>query len=114
MTMETVDEKLRLAPYDKHIFVCTGPRCAPGESEELYQLLKRRLEDLGLYQKVLKGPVKRTQCNCFGICQGGPLMVVYPEGVWYGGVKPPMLERIIQEHLMHGKPVGEYIFHRGG
>lgn len=105
------DEKMRLQSYQKHVLVCTGPRCAPGESSELYTLLKKRLEELGLYQKVRMGPVKRTQCNCFGICYGGPIVVVYPEGVWYGGVKPDMLERIVQEHLLGGRPVEEYLFH---
>lgn len=105
------EEKIRWESYDRHILVCTGPRCAPGESQELYGLLKKRLEELGLYQRGRQGPVKRTQCNCFGICRGGPILVVYPEGVWYSGVKPDMLERIIQEHLIQGRPVRELLFH---
>ncbi len=105
---------MQLDSYEKHVLICTGPRCAPGESEELYAILKDRLEKLGLYQKAKKGPIKRTKCNCFGICQGGPIVVVYPEGIWYGGVKPEMLERIIQEHLVQGKAVKEYSFHQMG
>ncbi len=105
------EAKIELEKYERHVLVCTGPRCAPGESETLYQSLKRRLEELGLYEKAKKGPVKRTQCHCFGICQGGPIVVVYPEGIWYGGVKPEMLDRIIREHLMGGKPVKEFSFH---
>ncbi len=105
---------ITLEKYERHVFVCTGPRCAPGESEELYKSLKRRLEELGLYRKPEMGPVKRSRCHCFGICEKGPIMVVYPEGVWYGEVGPDKLERIIQEHLIQGNPVADYSFHSQG
>lgn len=105
-------EPKEMKTYQRHVLVCTGPRCAPGASETLYQTLKKRLDSLGLYDKVAKGPVKRSQCNCFGICEGGPILVVYPEGVWYGGVTPEILERIIEEHLIKGKPVEGGYFHK--
>lgn len=97
-------------PYGKHVLVCTGPRCAPETSPALYAHLKARLKELGLAD----GPerVNRTQCNCFGVCQGGPIVVVYPEGVWYHHITIDRLERIIQEHLIENKPVEELIFHR--
>ena len=101
-----------IPPYDKHVFVCTGPRCAPETSPALYAQLKARLKELGLGE----GPKKmnRTQCNCFGICQGGPIVVVYPEGTWYHHVTPEKLERIIQEHVIQDNPVQEVIFHQKG
>lgn len=96
-------------PYKRHVFLCTGPRCAPEASPALWQCLKTRLKELGLGE----GPhrIHRTQVNCFQICQGGPLVVVYPEGIWYHHVTQEKLERIIQEHLIEGKPVKELVFY---
>ena len=99
-----------IAPFKKHVLVCTGPRCAPETSPALYIQLKNRLKEL----KLSEGPerIHRTQCHCFGVCKGGPIVVVYPEGIWYHEVTPEKLERIIDEHLVQNKPVEEFIFHR--
>lgn len=96
-------------PYKRHIILCTGAKCAPEESPALYQKLKNRLKDLGLGQG--ENRIERSQCHCLGICSGGPLAVVYPEGVWYGHLTEQKLERIIQEHLIQGRPVAELAFH---
>ena len=97
-------------PCKKHIFVCTGPRCAPETSPQVYQKLKERLKEL----KLNEGPdrIHRSQVNCFGICQGGPIAVVYPEGVRYHHVDEEKAERILQEHLIGGKPVKECLLAR--
>lgn len=100
----------KTAPYDKHVFVCTGPRCAPETSPALYAQLKARLKELGLGEGPKK--INRTQCNCFGICEGGPIVAVYPGGTWYHHVTSEKLERIIQEHLIGNKPVKEFVFHQ--
>lgn len=86
---------------------CTGPRCAPDTSEAVYNVLKAKLRELKIDQK----SVRRCQTHCFGICQGGPLMVVYPEGVWYHHLTAEKVLQIIDEHLVGGKPVTEWSFH---
>lgn len=96
-----------LAPYERHVFVCTGPRCAPGVSEEIYQTLKSKLKELQVDQR----SVRRAQVHCFGICQGGPILLIYPEGIWYHHVTHERLARIIDEHFFGGKPIWEWAFY---
>jgi (2Fe-2S) ferredoxin len=100
-----------MEPYSHHILVCTGGFCSPDRrGRELYQLLPELLEREGL----LFGPsrVKRGETPCLGVCSDGPIVVVYPEGVWYRDVTPGLLERIVVEHLKCGRVVEEAVFHR--
>lgn len=100
-----------MEPYARHVLVCTGGFCSPDRrGRGLYARLAELLEREGL----LFGPtrVKRGETPCLGVCAGGPIVVVYPEGTWYAGVTPAMLERIVVEHLRDGRPVDEAVFHR--
>lgn len=110
--LKMIATSLNIAGIKRHIFLCADqakPNCCSKDVGLLaWEHLKSRLDDLGLSKA---GGIFRTKANCLRVCRNGPIAVVYPDNTWYHSVSIEALDRIIDEHLIGGRPVKEYIIY---
>jgi (2Fe-2S) ferredoxin len=89
------------------VLLCIGETCCSGEvGMAAWEALKGQIKERGLKE------CYRTKVGCLRICVGGPVAVVYPEGTWYAGITADRVPRLVQEHLVEGRPVEEWVFAR--
>ena len=104
---------LFIGEYHRHVFLCTGDKCCSSEvGLEAWEVLKSELKNRNL--SLTTGPLAtyRTKVTCLRVCSDGPIMVVYPDGTYYHGMTADRIPRFVEEHLIGGKPIEEWVFAR--
>ena len=97
-----------MAPFERHLFICTNQRpadhprgcCNPDATDALQKAFKKALAERGLSRRI-----RANKSGCLDQCEHGPNVVVYPDGVWYGGVTEADVAEIVDRHLVGGEPV---------
>ncbi|MEG6508863.1 (2Fe-2S) ferredoxin domain-containing protein [Methyloligella sp. 2.7D] len=100
----------KVPEHNRQIYFCIGARCAHRLAQPLFQHLRAKMKQ---HRALGAGPerVMCVRCSCLFPCNLGPLMTVYPGGFWYGGLTEARIDRIVEEHLVGGTPVQEFIVH---
>jgi (2Fe-2S) ferredoxin len=108
-----IAEKLAIGWIDRHVFYCVGGECSSMEEAEAgWEALKKELKDRKLSLSKEPGACYRTKAGCLRVCKQGPIVLVYPEGIWYSNMTADRIPRLVQQHLIEGNPIEEWIFAR--
>ena len=97
-----------------HLLLCATPShplcCDPAVGAASWQRLKQLVRELGLEDRGRpQGVVLRTKADCLRVCAGGPVLLIWPEGVIYGAVTAERVERIVRQHVIDGNPIEEWV-----
>jgi (2Fe-2S) ferredoxin len=110
-TLPEVAAKLGIGAYHRHVFLCTGATCcSPEEGNAAWDVLKKELKDKNLSLSTGPNACYRTKAGCLRVCQQGPIAVVYPEGTWYHSMTADRIPLLVQQHLIEGQPLTEFVF----
>ena len=102
---------LKIGGYSRHIFLCVGESCCSKEQGELaWKALKDQLKERDLSLSTGPAACYRTKAGCLRVCMEGPILVVYPEGNWYGGMTEERIPKFIERQIVQGEPIEEWIF----
>ena len=114
--LKQIADNLLIGEFHRHVLLCVGDACCAAVGKEAAQAawdaLKDELKARNL--SLATGPLAcyRTKVGCLRVCAGGPILVVYPEGTWYAEMTADRIGRFVQEHLIDGKPIEEWVFAR--
>jgi (2Fe-2S) ferredoxin len=105
--------KLGIGQYQRHVFLCVGESCCSRkEGDAAWDVLKDELKRLNLSLSAAPNACYRTKAGCLRVCKGGPILVVYPDGLWYSNMTADRIPRFVQEQIVAGKPIEEWVFAR--
>jgi (2Fe-2S) ferredoxin len=111
--LERIAANLQIGQYHRHVFLCVGDTCCQAATgQAAWEALKAELKSRRLSLSAGPHACYRSKVDCLRVCEGGPILVVYPEGTWYMGMTAERIPRFVQEHLIGGQPIWEWIFAR--